>query len=96
MDSITFAPWQLALLVIITVIGVALVQRLMSRAKPSAIEVSAEETAFQTLETALEMLADKTGEQKIVEAANARMALKDQLLGKAAASLQAKLPPAAP
>ncbi len=87
MSPITLEPWALLIGALAIVVLMVLVMRWAQKQKPSSVEVSAEEAAFNTLEKALEVLADKSGELKTIAAAQARMDMKDKLLSHATAKL---------
>lgn len=81
-----------AVLAVVLVLLTVAATRYASRQAPSKLEQSAEEAAFAAMERGIEMLADKSGEQQEIAAAQARMAMKDKLLGQAMQKLQAKAP----
>jgi type II secretory pathway pseudopilin PulG len=85
-------PVTVGLALVIVALLAVIGTRWASRQAPSKVEQSAEEAAFSACEKAIEMLADKSGEQQEIAAAQARMAMKDKLLAQAAQKLAAKLP----
>lgn len=84
----------LAVLAVVLILVTIAATRYLSRQAPSKVEQSAEQELFKIATGALAKLADTSGEDKEIAAAQQRKALKAQLLDQARQSLAQ--PPVSP